>query len=294
MGKGRKVVLTLLGVLLLGVALGFGAFFIHQYFDKHQQVQPASTPEPMTTVTPAPEPVPEPTPTPEPTPEPTPTPEPYFPPEELLQLREQNKDVIALLDIPGTGIHYPILQNPNQEDDPIEPYYLNHTIDGQAGYPGSIFVLLPDGQNFETFNTVIYGHNMSDGSMFGTLHNYDNSEYMRDHRDIHIWTMTEEHVYTVCAVVIYDDRYITYTYDDDVEADRAAYLRSLQSGTWLDDVEVTPASHIITLSTCIGGMPENRRLLIAVEQEDEEQNTPGVAIVMPSDDASTGYTASTD
>ena len=94
--------------MLLGVALGFGAFFIHQYFDKHQQVKPASTPEPMTTVTPAPEPVPEPTPTPEPTPEPTPTPEPYFPPEELLQLREQNKDVIALLDIPGTGIHYPI------------------------------------------------------------------------------------------------------------------------------------------------------------------------------------------
>ena len=286
MGKGRKVVLTLLGVLLLGVALGFGAFFIHQYFDKHQQVQPASTPEPMTTVTPAPEPVPEPTPTPEPTPEPTPTPEPYFPPEELLQLRERNKDVIALLDIPGTGIHYPILQNPNQEDDPIEPYYLNHTIDGQAGYPGSIFVLLPDGQNFETFNTVIYGHNMADGTMFGTLKDFEDKAFMDAHREIRIYTDTEEHVYTVAAIVIYDDRHITYTYDDDTPADRAAFLQSVQSADWVDGVEVNTDSHIITLSTCIGGMPDNRRLLIAVERESAD---PASIVVLPNENNETVY-----
>ena len=106
--------------------------------------------------------------------------------------------------------------------------------------------------------------------------------------------MTEEHVYTVCALVIYDDRYITYTYDDNLQADRAAYLRSLQSGTWLDDVEVTPDSRIITLSTCIGGMPENRRLLIAVEQRDDDNvsQTPGVSVVLPSEDATTGFVSS--
>ena len=292
MKKSRKILLTLLGVLLLGVALGLSAFFIHQSFSRNQK--PAATPAPAPTPVQTPEPTPTPTPTPEPTPEPTPTPEPYFPPEELLELRKQNPDVIALLDIPGTGIHYPILQNPNPEDDPIEPYYLNHTIDHQAGYPGSIFVLLPDGQNFETFNTVIYGHNMSDGSMFGTLHNYDDPSYMKDHREIRIWTMTEEHVYTVCAIVIYDDRYITFTYDDNLQADRAAYLRSLQSGTWLDDVEVNTDSRLITLSTCIGGMPDNRRLLIAVEQRDDASQTPGVSVVLPSEDTTTGFAASTD
>ena len=289
MGKGRKILLTLLGVLLLGIALGLGAFFVHQAFGPGQNPQPSPTPTPVQTPEPTPEPTP--TPTPEPTPEPTPTPIPYDPPEELLELRRQNPDVIALLDIPGTGIHYPILQNPNQEDDPIEPYYLNHTIDHQAGYPGSIFVLLPDGQNFETFNTVIYGHNMADGSMFGTLHDYDSPEFMKNHRDITIWTMTQRHDYTVCAIVIYDDRYITYTYDDDVQADRAAYLRSLEGGTWMDDVAVTTDSHVITLSTCIGGMPENRRLLIAVENEDEASKTPPATIVMPSGDSITAYTS---
>ena len=184
-----------------------------------------------------------------------------------------------------TPIRYPILQHPTEDN-----YYLNITIEGYSGYPGSIYTNLEEGQHFDTFNTVIYGHNMSDGSMFGTLNQYDNVEYMKQHRDIHIYTLTEEHDYKVCAIVIYDDRYITYTYNDMIEADRAAYLRSLQSGTWLDDVEVTTDSHIITLSTCIGGMPENRRLLIAVEQGDEK---PDVRIVLPTANAQTEFAATT-
>ena len=98
--------------------------------------------------------------------------------------------------------------------------------------------------------------------MFGTLNQYDNVEYMKQHRDIHIYTLTEKHDYKVCAIVIYDDRYITYTYNDMIEADRAAYLRSLQ----------------------------NRRLLIAVEQGDEE---PDVKIILPTANAQTEFAATT-
>ena len=83
MKKGRKVLLTVLGVLLLGTALGFSAFFIHQTFSRNQKPAPVPTPTPTPVQTPAPTP----TPTPEPTPEPTPTPLPYDPPEELLELR---------------------------------------------------------------------------------------------------------------------------------------------------------------------------------------------------------------
>ncbi len=71
MKKGRKVLLTVLGVLLLGTALGFSAFFIHQTFSRNQKPAPAPTPTPTPVQTPAPTPTP--TPTPEPTPEPTPT-----------------------------------------------------------------------------------------------------------------------------------------------------------------------------------------------------------------------------
>ena len=282
-GKKRTVLMFLI-VLLLGIALGVVVFLIHESYVLNNE--PVPTPAPTPTATPTPTLTPTPTPT--PTPEPTPTPIPYDPPEDLRKYQQINPHVIALLDIPGTNIHYPILQHPTEDN-----YYLNITVEGYAGYPGSIYTNLEEGQNFETFNTVIYGHNMSDGSMFGTLNRYDNMEYMKQHREIDIYSNTQKHVYTVCAEVIYDDRYITYTYNDMIEADRAAYLRSLQGGNWLDDVEVTTSSHIITLSTCIGGMPENRRLLIAVEQEDGMEREP-VQIILPEDITVTAFAATTD
>ena len=271
MSKGKKVIAVLIAVFLLGIALGVAVFFLYENTRLRNAAEPSpaveNMPEPMPTV--------EVTPSPEPTPEPTPTPPPYVPPEELLEYQQRNEHVVALLDIPGTSIHYPILMHPQ-----IEDYYLNTTIDGYVGYPGSIYINPVETDRFDTFNTVIYGHNMSDGSMFGTIKDFEDPAFMETHREIHIYTDTDEHVYTVAAIVIYDDRHITYTYDDDNIADRAAFLQSLQGADWVDGVEVNTSSHIITLSTCIGGMPENRRLLIAVEQEARD---PDVVVVLPVD-----------
>ena len=75
-----------------------------------------------------------------------------------------------------------------------------------------------------------------------------------------------------CAVVTYDDRYITERYLDEFEADRAAFLRSLRDfGAVIDEsVPVSTEGHIITLSTCIGGMPNNRLLIVAAENEEPD------------------------
>ena len=284
MSKTKKLIVTLIAVLVLGIALGFLAFLVHQsaQIRRQPQTQPVveSTPDPTATVE-----VP-PTPTPEPTPEPTPTPPPYIPPEELLQFQQQNEHVIALLDIPGTAIHYPILMYPDPNDDPVEPYYLNRTIDLQVGYPGSIFVLYSEGKDFDTFNTVIYGHNMADGSMFGTLNLFENPEYRAEHSEIHIYTNKEEHVYDIAGVIIYDDRHINLTYDDDIIADRAAFLQSISGMDLEDGVVLTTDSHIITFSACVGGMPENRRLLIAVEREPAD---PASIVVLPNENNETVY-----
>lgn len=272
MSKIKKILATLIAVLLLGIVLGFVVFLVYQ--KDHQDATPA--PLPSAEMTPAP--TPESTPVPTPTPEPIPTPPPYDPPEELLHFQQQNEHVIALMDIPGTVIHYPVLMYPDPYDDPVEPYYLNRTIDLQVGYPGSIFVMYSEGKNFETFNTIIYGHNMSDGTMFGTLNQFENKDYLKAHPEIHIFTNQEEHVYKIAGIVIYDDRNINLTYDDYSEQDRAAYLQSLQGTDWVDGVELSTDSHIITLSTCIGGMPDNRRLLIAVEQD-----SPDSVVVLPAE-----------
>ena len=186
-------------------------------------------------------------------------------PTELAELQARNGHVIALLDIPATDIRYPILQHPTTDN-----YYLNITIDGESGYPGSLYTNTMEGQNFDTFNTVIYGHNMRDGSFFGSLKSFRDASYLAEHREINVYTPTQQHAYDIFAVVVYDDRYITDVFKDDNAADCTAFLQSLQSAggekLLLDDVAVDADSHILTLSTCIDGMHDNRLLIVAVER----------------------------
>jgi Uncharacterized protein conserved in bacteria len=130
-----------------------------------------------------------------------------------------------------------------------------------------------EGQSFDTFNTVIYGHNMANGTYFGSLKNYNDADFRAAHREIDIYTPTEKHTYDVYAVVTYDDRYITEYYDDRDPADNMAFLRSLPEfgAVFSDDVVPSLNGHIVTLSTCCG-MPNNRLLIVAVEREAGSRN----------------------
>ena len=195
--RKRTILITVLCLCaaLICVSVAVVARGLHSYL--------AATPTPAPTPSPSPTPVPTPT----PTLPPTPTPVPYVPPEALFQSWELNHHVIAWLDIPGTGISYPILLHPTEDN-----HYLNINIDGSYGYPGCIYTNSMEGRDFATFNTVIYGHNMADGSYFGSLKSYNDADFRADHREIDIYTPTQKHSYDVCAVVTYDDRYITDQY----------------------------------------------------------------------------------
>ena len=208
--KKRKILLAALCVcaVLVGVSTVVVGRGVYDYL--------TVTPTPAPTPVPPPAPIrtPVPAPTPVPTPEPTPTPVPYFPPDALTESRALNPHVIAWLDIPGTDVSYPILLHPTEDN-----HYLNINIDGSSGYPGCIYTNSMEGPDFDTFNTVIYGHNMADGTYFGSLKSYNDPDFRASHREIDIYTFTEKHSYDVFAVVTYDDRYITERYNDDIEND---------------------------------------------------------------------------
>lgn len=262
------IVLCVCLVLIGASALIFTEAFCRQYTPRAVNT-PTPVPTPVPTQTPVPSPTPEPTPepTPSPTPKPTPTPVPYVPPRELEDALALNPHVIGWLEIPDTFIRYPILQHPTQDN-----YYLNVTIEGGTGYPGSIYTNSMEGRDFDTFNTVIYGHNMANGTYFGSLKNYNDADFLAAHREIDIYTPTREHRYDVIAVVCYDDRYITDFYDDAKDDDRLAFLKSLKNfgAVFPEGAAVSLDGHIITLSTCIGGMPNNRLLIVAAEREDDD------------------------
>ena len=81
-------------------------------------------------------------------------------------LKKVNPDVIAWIHIPALDLSYPVVQGKDNS------YYLHHMFDGQENKNGSIFVDYHNRPDFTDSNTIVYGHNMKNGSMFGTLERY--------------------------------------------------------------------------------------------------------------------------
>lgn len=184
-------------------------------------------------------------------------------PIDFTKLQQQNPDIYAWIQIPDTVVDYPIVQS--AEDN---VYYLNHTVEGAEGYPGSIYTENINQKNFTDKNTVIYGHNMDDGTMFGGLHQYVDPAYMNQHPEIHIYTPEHKYIYRVFAAVTYDNRHILETYNCNDAAQFQEFLDSVMSvqniaSHFSADETVTADDRIITLSTC-NGNSEQRFLIEAV------------------------------
>lgn len=177
-------------------------------------------------------------------------------------LQEINPDVYAWIQIPGTNVNYPILQSVTEADD----YYLNTTIDGKAGYPGSIYTEKYNSTSFTDPVTVVYGHNMKEGTMFADLHKYTDRTFFDSNPYIYIYLPDKTLKYQIFAAVAFDDRYILGNYNFQDKDDFQKYLDELRSsidGNVNLDVPVSQESKILTLSTCIGEYPDQRWLVNA-------------------------------
>ena len=199
---------------------------------------------------------------------PTPTKVPVDVPIDFEKLWAVNPDVYAWITIPGTVIDYPILQSTSDPED----YYLDHTVERVQGLPGSIYTRMSNSRDFSDRVTVIYGHNMKNGTMFGHLHDYKNEAFTNEHDTIIIYTPEHILTYKIFAAVLYDNRLITESFDFSTDEGTQAYLDSLHAvnnfRTYFRDVEVTKSDRIITLSTCISN--DAQRYLIQGVLVDEQ------------------------
>ena len=195
--------------------------------------------------------------------------EPVVIPIDFETLWQKNPDVYAWISIPGMDIEYPILQHPTDDE-----YYLNHTIDKKSGLPGSIYTEPShNGKDFSDRNTVIYGHNMKNGTMFGKLDKYRDPSYMKEHNTIVIYTAEHIYTYKVFAAITYDNRHLMYSFDFNQESGLQAFLDSIRKvnnlNTYIDEtIEVTSSDKIITLSTCNGN--KKQRFLVEAVLIDEQ------------------------
>lgn len=177
-----------------------------------------------------------------------------------MELKKKNPDIYAWINIPGTAVDYPILR---REGD--NAYYLNHTAEEKKSIYGSIYTEDYNDTDFADFNTLIYGHNMKNGTMFGTLKKYRDKTFFEENRYINLYMPGRIMKYQIFAAYVSDDRHILLSYDFSDENICAEYIDAVFSVRKMNanidnDLTVTKDDRIITLSTCTSN--ESERYLV--------------------------------
>ena len=160
-------------------------------------------------------------------------------------LLEQNKDVEGWLYSEDTTINYVVVKGKDND------YYLRRFLDGTHSTAGTLFIDYLCYDDFSGKNTIIYGHNMHDGSMFASILSYEKQEYYDEHPVLYLNTPTQDYKIEVFSGFVTDASSDVYTIgfvNDEYYTEYLAKMRSLSN--FRSDVEVTAEDRIITLSTC--------------------------------------------
>ena len=181
------------------------------------------------------------------------------------KLHSYNPELYAWIRIPGTVIDYPVAQHAGSD----QQFYLHRDLYGNPQFAGCIYSEEPSAKDFSDPVTVLYGHNMKNGSMFQNLHLFTDEDFFEQHPYLYIYTPDETYVYRIYSVYNYDDRNIGTSFDFEDAEDLEEYLGSTMNPRVMNahvrkDITVTPVDHVLTLSTCISGNTGSRLLLQAV------------------------------
>ena len=156
-------------------------------------------------------------------------------------LQTANPDIFAWLDIPDTTISYPILRSEKED------FYLTHNADKEESQYGAIYTQNYNAADFSDFNTIIYGHNMRNGSMFAAATNYKNRDFFEQNPNIYIYTEGHILTYEVFSAFLYDDKHLMYSFDFYDAASYNEFLQtclapqsSIKNINWLPEKQPSP------------------------------------------------------
>ena len=163
------------------------------------------------------------------------------------KLKEKNSDIVAWLKVKGTNIETTVVKSTNND------YYLTHNFNKEYNSAGWIFADYKNKVDGTDKNLVIYGHNMRDDSMFGSLKWVINEDWYNneDNKYITLITENETQVYEVFSVyqTEKEDYYIQTNFDTEKEFN--TFAQTIKKRSKKDfNVDVNKEDNILTLSTC--------------------------------------------
>jgi len=196
---------------------------------------------------------------------------------ELTALQQENPDVLGWITIPETKISYPLMAAYTPDE------YLHTAWDGSYNYAGSIYLECQNDRELSDFHSLIYGHNMANGSQFRTIMYYQQQNYWKEHPRIYFSTLYEEREYEVLAA-FYDRIYYKaekcfkyYEFlDPETEEEFNEGIEYFKSHSLYDTgVDAEWGDQLLTLVTCAYHVEDGRFVVVArmVEDEPVEETT---------------------
>ncbi len=163
-------------------------------------------------------------------------------------LREQNPEIVGWVEVDAIeSLSYPIVQH---EDD---SYYLDHSYLGAQNTSGAIFMEAANNGDFSDAHTIVYGHNMKSGKMFGSLKKFADEAFYRQHGGgITLYTPDGVYRYRIfSAEYVGDTDPNVYTIGYAHDESYLAFIQKMAERSLYDTGTTLSAdSQVMTLSTC--------------------------------------------
>lgn len=211
--------------------------------------------------------------------------------EKAKMLLKENKDIAGWLKIEGTNVDYPFLKDPGEipvgmtyyggEAYSANEYYLHRDLDGSYKFEGSLYMDYRDNfsgiEDEQSENIVIYGHNMANNTMFGSLRRYrQDYSYIEKYPFIEISSNYKDYDYVICACMItggnwYSDFLYWNMEELDTEEEFNYYMECVKEKQLFDTgIDVKYGDKLLTLSTCYADEDNSRFCIIARRLRDGE------------------------
>lgn len=181
---------------------------------------------------------------------------------DLEALKVQNPDTVGWIILPDSNINYPIVKSKDNTE------YLTTTFEGQNSSSGAIFMDMNCADDFSFENTIIYGHNMKNGSMFRALNDMTDKEYFLKHHIFCIDTGSGFENYEVisCYETVNTDL-SSWQISFESKEDYESWLQSIASRCSYDCADYDVNKNTITLSTCRGQSGGSGRFVVHLQRK---------------------------
>ncbi len=177
------------------------------------------------------------------------------------RLRLNNKDVKAWLYCKDTLINYPVAQAADND------YYLHRLLNGTYNRAGTLFMECTNQEDFSDWNTLIYGHNMKNNTMFGTLTDYRDQEYYDEHPVWYLLTPDADYRIELISGFVTDTSSVIYSIPQTQEAKNELVDAIMRKSNFKTNATISPEDRLITFSTCTYEYDEARYVLIGILKE---------------------------